>query len=72
MRYLLENGYITNNTQNLSSKHRDSSIHGPDKAEIWTLLVGLRASVTGGVPGVGQPIQEVPNAGGDIADNLFD
>jgi hypothetical protein len=72
MRYLLENGYITNNTQNLSSKHRDSSIHGPDKAEIWALLVGLRASATGEAPGVGQPIQEAPNAGGNIADNLFD
>jgi hypothetical protein len=41
MRYCLERGYITNNLQNLSSKHRDTPLKGPDKVEAWKMLKAL-------------------------------
>jgi hypothetical protein len=38
MKYMVENGYITNNLQNISARHRDSSINGPDKLSVWKML----------------------------------
>jgi hypothetical protein len=41
MKYIMENGYITNNNQNLSSKHRDTPLRGDDKMKIWDAMRGL-------------------------------
>lgn len=38
MKYVMENGYITNNLQNLSSKHRDAPLKGTDKTDMWAKL----------------------------------
>jgi hypothetical protein len=38
MRYMKENGLITNNNQALSSKHRDAALKNADKVEVWKLL----------------------------------
>lgn len=35
MNYVMENGIITNNVMNLSSKHRDIALKGKDKTTIW-------------------------------------
>jgi hypothetical protein len=72
MKFIAENGYITNNTQNRSAKHRDAPIHGSDKVEIWTSLNNFYAVQRGGVPVAGQPAAMVVDAGDDISDGLFD
>jgi hypothetical protein len=41
MKFVMENGYITNDVGNLSSKHRDTPLKGPVKSEIWTKLYTL-------------------------------
>lgn len=46
MKYIREKGHITNNTSNLSSKHRDTILKGADKTEVWTKLVEFTENET--------------------------
>lgn len=39
MKYIRGDGYITNDNRVLSTKHRDLTIKGADKKEIWNMLV---------------------------------
>jgi hypothetical protein len=48
MKYMLENGYVTNNVQNLSSKHRDIPLKGDVKQGIWKALKEVYANRQGG------------------------
>mmetsp|Transcript_9692 Transcript_9692/g.14677 ORF Transcript_9692/g.14677 Transcript_9692/m.14677 type:complete len:608 (+) Transcript_9692:4263-6086(+) len=41
MKYVLENGTITNNNSNLSSKHKDSALNGESKKMVWGKLCEL-------------------------------
>jgi hypothetical protein len=71
MRYCLENGYVTNNMQNLSSKHRDAPIKSDDKVEVWRLLREAQANVVGESAGSGQRTQGAAPQGRSIEDDLF-
>lgn len=41
MNYIIEEGTITNNNSQLSSKHQDKSLNGQDKREVWDQLCSM-------------------------------
>jgi hypothetical protein len=68
MKYVMENRYITNNNQRLSSKHRDIPIKGNDKARIWADLQAIVSSETGKTE---EKVQNEDIDERDISDDVF-
>jgi hypothetical protein len=68
MKYVMENRYITNNNQRLSSKHRDIPIKGNDKARIWADLQAIVSSETGKTE---EKVQNEDTDERDISDDVF-
>lgn len=68
MKYLIENGYITNNVANLSSKHRDHSINSANKTEMWAALRKLHGAKKEAVKQKSESVSEPGgmNAGDDL------
>lgn len=47
MKFVMENGMITNNMNNLSSRHKDTPVNGGPKREIWKMLKMLKKETSG-------------------------
>jgi hypothetical protein len=71
MLYVLQVGYITNNIDTLSSKHRDTPLRGPDKIEIWKLLKECYGDVKPAAVEGGEKIVVENDAGKDINAGLW-
>jgi hypothetical protein len=70
MKYVMENGFITNNPTNLSSRHRDTPVKGREKGEMWKLLGRVCKSETVNV--ATKPSSPKGNSGGgSIEDDLW-
>jgi len=66
MKYVRENGTITNNNSNLSSKHKDSSLNGDSKKAVWDKL-GEYTQKDGPVQAASAEVPTgVANAGGAL------
>lgn len=70
MKYVLEHGYITNNMQSLSSKHRDTPLNGRSKKEIWDKLKEMY-ELCKPQTDEGKDIRPVVGTGGDIYDGIW-
>jgi hypothetical protein len=70
MEYMLENGYITNNTTGLSSKHKAAPLKGSVKVDIWKMLQTLFSHQFSDVPLAITPTR-VPSAGGRASANMW-
>jgi hypothetical protein len=70
MKYMIENGYMTNNTQNLSNKHRDTPLKGSDKVEVWRFIKEIYASSNNSKVS-GSMTKLVRSKGKSVDDDLF-
>jgi hypothetical protein len=71
MKYIGENGYITNNNQNLSNRHKDAPVRGLDKTIMWTKLGNYHKVQNRGTTSGLKGNPNVTGTGGNIADDLF-
>jgi hypothetical protein len=65
MKHVMENSLITNNNQNLSSKHKDVSLNGKSKTDVWNALLEVIAGKkqAGKAVDDGQPVGDVGGGG---------